>query len=61
MTAITETVRELAFLPLECDVPDGQTLREWRGRRRRAPRASFPRPWRTPSSSGAARPYLSQR
>ena len=48
MTAITETVREQAFLPLECDVPDGQTLREWRGRRRRSPRASFLRPWRTP-------------
>ena len=40
MTAITETVREQAFLPFECDVPDGQTLREWRGRRRRTPRAS---------------------
>ena len=61
MTAITETVRELAFLPLECDVPDGQTLHEWRGRRRRSPRASFLRPWRTPSPSGAARPYHSPR
>ncbi|HEX2413926.1 MAG TPA: hypothetical protein VHJ37_01795 [Thermoleophilaceae bacterium] len=36
MTPTTQTVRELAFLPLECDVPDGQTLRQWRNRRRRA-------------------------
>jgi hypothetical protein len=61
MTAITETVREQAFLPLECDVPDHQTLREWRGRRRRTARASFLRPWRIHSSSGAARPYRSPR
>jgi hypothetical protein len=61
MTAITETVREQAFLPLECDVPDGQTLREWRGRRRRPARASFLRPWRTHSSSGAARRSRSPR
>jgi hypothetical protein len=27
MTATTETVREQGFLPLECDVPDGLTLR----------------------------------
>ena len=33
MTATTETVREQGFLPLECDVPDGLTLREWRARR----------------------------
>jgi hypothetical protein len=37
MTATTETVREQGFLPLECDVPDGLTLREWRARRRRHP------------------------
>ena len=36
MTPTTQTVRELAFLPLECDVPDGQTLRDWRNRRRRS-------------------------
>jgi hypothetical protein len=35
MTATTESVREQGFLPLECDVPDGLTLREWRARRRR--------------------------
>ena len=35
MTATTETVREQAFLPVEGDVPDGLTLREWRARRRR--------------------------
>ncbi|MET0207366.1 MAG: hypothetical protein ABW228_09335 [Thermoleophilaceae bacterium] len=35
MTATTETVRAQGFLPLECDVPDGLTLREWRARRRR--------------------------
>ena len=61
MTAITETVREQAFLSLECDVPDGQTLSEWRGRRRRSPRASFLRPWRIHSSSAAARQYRSPR
>jgi hypothetical protein len=37
MTATTETVREQGFLPLECDVPNGLTLREWRARRRRHP------------------------
>jgi hypothetical protein len=61
MTAITETVREQGFLTLECDVPDGQTLGEWRGRRRRTARASFLRPWRTHSSSAAARQYRSPR
>ena len=40
MTPTTQTVRDLAFLPLECDVPDGQTLREWRNRRRRSVSAS---------------------
>jgi hypothetical protein len=40
MTATTQTVRDLAFLPLECDVPDGQTLRDWRNRRRRPAAAS---------------------
>jgi hypothetical protein len=61
MTAITETVREQAFLPLECDVPDGQTLREWRGRRGRTTRASLLRRWRIPSPSAAARPSHSPR
>jgi hypothetical protein len=35
MTATTENVREQGFLPVEGDVPDGLTLREWRARRRR--------------------------
>ncbi|HZC13792.1 MAG TPA: hypothetical protein VE270_07220 [Thermoleophilaceae bacterium] len=35
MTAVTEKVRDQGFLPLESDVPDGLTLRDWRGRRRR--------------------------
>jgi hypothetical protein len=33
MTHATETVREQAFRPLECQVPDGLTLREWRAQR----------------------------
>jgi hypothetical protein len=35
MSATTETVREQAFLPVDGDVPDGLTLREWSARRRR--------------------------
>ncbi|HLM10188.1 MAG TPA: hypothetical protein VK307_10780 [Thermoleophilaceae bacterium] len=32
----TQTVREQGFLTLQCDVPEGVTLREWQaGRRRR--------------------------
>ncbi|HZN89650.1 MAG TPA: hypothetical protein VFB44_11795 [Thermoleophilaceae bacterium] len=33
MTATTQTVRDQAFRVLECDVPDGLTLREWSARR----------------------------
>ena len=36
MTPITNTVREQGFLTLECDIPEGQTLREWSAGRRRA-------------------------
>jgi hypothetical protein len=36
MTATTQTVRDQAFSMLECDVPDGVTLREWSARRRTA-------------------------
>jgi len=35
MTATTQTVRDQGFLPLQCDVPDGLTLREWSSSRRR--------------------------
>jgi hypothetical protein len=45
MTPITQTVRDQAFLPIECDIPDGMTLGEYRAsrsrrssRRRRMPR-----------------------
>ncbi len=43
MSQITEIVRGQAFLPIECDIPDGVTLDEYRrsrrtGRRRRLPR-----------------------
>jgi hypothetical protein len=45
MTPITQTVRDQAFLPLECDIPDGMTIAQYRagrfrarGRRRRMPR-----------------------
>jgi len=51
MTATTQTVRDQAFLPLECDIPAGMTLAEYRarraapvrarGRRRRVVRAQF--------------------
>jgi hypothetical protein len=33
MTPITQTVRDQAFLPLECDIPDGMTLGEYRASR----------------------------
>jgi hypothetical protein len=36
MTPTTQTVRDQGFLPLQCDVPEGLTLREWSSRRRRA-------------------------
>jgi hypothetical protein len=38
MTATTQTVRDQAFLPLECDIPEGMTLAQYR--------ASRPRPSR---------------
>jgi hypothetical protein len=48
MTPTTQTVRDQGFLPLHCDVPEGQTLREWSARRRpsRTPRRRRPRLWR---------------
>jgi hypothetical protein len=36
MTATTQTVRDQGFLTLECDVPEGRTLREWSASRRTA-------------------------
>jgi hypothetical protein len=33
MTATTKAVRDQAFLPLECDIPAGMTLAEYRARR----------------------------
>jgi hypothetical protein len=35
----TQTVRDQAFLPLECDVPDGMTLSQYRALRARRSRA----------------------
>jgi hypothetical protein len=35
MTVTTQTVRDLGFLTLECDVPDGMTLAQYRARRPR--------------------------
>jgi hypothetical protein len=35
MTATTQTVRDQGFLPLECDIPDGMTLGQYRARRLR--------------------------
>ena len=37
MTPITQTVRDQAFLPLACDIPDGMTLAEYRASRSRRP------------------------
>ncbi len=37
MTPITQTVRDQAFLPLECDIPEGMTLDEYRASRSRRP------------------------
>jgi hypothetical protein len=34
MTPITQTIRDQAFLPLECDIPEGMTLNEYRRSRR---------------------------
>jgi hypothetical protein len=36
MTPTTQTVRDQGFMIVACDVPEGQTLREWSARRRRA-------------------------
>ena len=33
MSATTRTVRDQAFEPLECDIPDGLTIAEYRNRR----------------------------
>ena len=30
MTPITQTIRDQAFLPLKCDIPEGMTLNEYR-------------------------------
>jgi hypothetical protein len=45
MTAVTQIVRDQAFLPIACDIPEGMTLAQYRasrarrpGRRLRAPR-----------------------
>jgi hypothetical protein len=37
MTPITQTIRDQAFLPLECDIPQGMTLDEYRASRSRRP------------------------
>jgi hypothetical protein len=45
MTATTQTVREMGFLTLECDIPDGMTLAQYRASRlRREGRPRRPRP-----------------
>jgi hypothetical protein len=33
MTEITQTVREQAFLPMTCDIPQGMTLAQYRSQR----------------------------
>jgi hypothetical protein len=33
MTPITQTVRDQAFLPLECDIPEGMTMAQYRASR----------------------------
>ena len=33
MTAITETVRDRSFAPLECDIPPEMTMDEYRARK----------------------------
>ena len=35
MTPTTQTVREQGFLTLECDIPDGMTLAQYRANRAR--------------------------
>ena len=46
MTVTTQTVRDLGFLTLECDIPDGMTLAQYRASRSRraAARPRRPRP-----------------
>jgi hypothetical protein len=33
MTATTQTVRDQAFLPLECDIPQEMTIAQYRAKR----------------------------
>jgi hypothetical protein len=33
MTGTTQTIREQAFLPMTCDIPEGMTLAEYRAKR----------------------------
>jgi len=40
LTTATRAVREQAFQPLECDIPTGLTIAEYRSRRRRRERRS---------------------
>jgi hypothetical protein len=42
MTDTTHTIREQAFLPVACDIPEGMTLAQYRAKRI----ARTPRPWR---------------
>jgi hypothetical protein len=35
MTAITDTVRDQAFRPVACDIPQGMTMAQYRAARRR--------------------------
>jgi hypothetical protein len=47
MTPTTHTVRDQGFLMLECDIPDGMTLAQYRASRlRREGRPRRPRPRR---------------
>jgi hypothetical protein len=43
MTPTTEAVRERGFLTVECDIPAGMTIAEYRRRRARRLRASVRR------------------
>jgi hypothetical protein len=38
MTAATRNVREQSFQPVECDIPPGLTIAEYRSQRRARPR-----------------------
>jgi hypothetical protein len=37
MTAVTQTVRDQAFLALECDIPQGKTIAQYRAERASRP------------------------